>query len=130
MKQKYTVEALKLVAFHAQWLSGTFKTKSDLLLATNDRKLVSAITQLRTGHGCFNSYLHGISRAEEVVGPLCSCRLGEAQTPQHLILSCRHSWMARKAPNEAFGKRRKLRLQPLPYGKSGFAVPCLENSKF
>jgi hypothetical protein len=68
----------KSVAFHAQWLSGTFTTKSDLFFATNDRKLVSAITQLRTGHGYFNSYLHGISRAEEVVSLLCSYRFGEA----------------------------------------------------
>jgi hypothetical protein len=74
--------------------SGTF----DLFFGTNDRKLVSAITQLGTGHGYFNSY---------------------AQTPRHLILSCRHSWEERKALNEGFAKRRKLCFQLLLYGKTG-----------
>jgi hypothetical protein len=58
--------------------------------------------------------------AELIISPLCSCRAGEVQTLRHLILSCGHSRMERKALNEAFGKRRKLRLQPLLHGKSSF----------
>jgi hypothetical protein len=85
--------------------SGRFQKKPDSFFFTNNRKLVSAITQLRTGHGHFNSYLHGIPSAD-VVSSLCSCSAGEHQTPRHLILSCHHNREARKALNESFGKRR------------------------
>jgi hypothetical protein len=85
--------------------SGRFKKKPDSFFFSNNRKLVSAITQLRTGHGHFNSYLHGIPSAD-VVSSLCSCSAGEHQTPRHLILSCHHNREARKALNESFGKRR------------------------
>jgi hypothetical protein len=55
--------------------SGRFKKKPDQFFFTGNRKLASAITQLRTGYGYFNSYLYGKPRAE-VVGPLCSGRAG------------------------------------------------------
>jgi ribonuclease HI len=99
--------------------SGLFKKKPDQFFFTGNRKLISAITQLRTGHGYFNSYLHGIPSAE-VASPLCSCRAGEHQTARHLILSCLHSREERKELNRSFGRRQKLRLQPLLYAKNGF----------
>jgi hypothetical protein len=99
--------------------TGPFKKKPDQFFFTGNRKLVSAITQLRTGHGYFNSYFHGIPSAE-IGSPLCSCRAGEHQTARHLILSCLHSWEERKELNRSFGRRQKLRLQPLLYAKNGF----------
>jgi hypothetical protein len=74
----------------------------------------TAITQLRTGHGYFNSYLHNIPSAD-IPSPLCNCRAGEPHGLPHLILTCCYTYRERRTFNVGFGKRRKFRLQDLLY---------------
>ncbi|CUS06679.1 unnamed protein product, partial [Tuber aestivum] len=51
------------------------------------RPQLATVTQLRLGHGCFNTYL---SRLDENVSDRCSCTKSTPppQTPEHLILYC------------------------------------------
>jgi len=42
---------------------GHFRVKLDQIFQTDQRSLISTVTQLRTGHGYFNSYLSRISPA-------------------------------------------------------------------
>jgi ribonuclease HI len=66
---------------------GSLRFKPDIHFASNNRQLISTITQLRTGHGYFNSYLHRIPTTNTKTSK-CSCNQGGDQTPTHLLLHC------------------------------------------
>jgi len=64
---------------------GHFRMKPDKIFQTDNRILISTVTQLRTGHGYFNSYLSKIPTSD-VEDRGCSCNGAPPQTPAHLIL--------------------------------------------
>jgi len=51
---------------------GHFRLKPDKIFQTDNRTLISTVTQLRTGHGYFNSYLSKIPTSD-VEDRGCSC---------------------------------------------------------
>ena len=65
---------------------GSPTTKFSLLAKGLSRHQVATLTQLRTGHGYFNSYLERIP-SSEVKSPHCTCGR-KHQTPEHLLLYC------------------------------------------
>ena len=71
---------------HGRSFAGHFTHFPDPFLKVNKRQFVSTISQLRTGHGYFNTYLARVSteRAEQEG---CSCG-AEQQTPDHLLYDC------------------------------------------
>jgi ribonuclease HI len=66
---------------------GTFRTKPDQIFTSGNRQFNSTVTQLRTGHGYFRSYLYKIP-TNSVDSPHCPCRYGGPQSPEHLLLRC------------------------------------------
>jgi len=66
---------------------GTFRTKPDNIFTSGNRQFTSTVTQLRTGHRYFRSYLYKIP-TNSVDSPHCPCRYGGPQSPEHLLLRC------------------------------------------
>lgn len=97
---------------------GFFKHKPDQIFATNNRPFVSAVTQLRTGHGYFRSYLHRIPN-NQINTPTCFCNTNQHQTPKHLILKCPKFRKARSEMQSIATQIPKLRLHTLLYTNSG-----------
>ena len=65
----------------------SFPHETRQIFRTNNRALISTVTQLRTGHGYFDSYLYKIP-TNNTPSDQCSCRDNPPQTPVHLILWC------------------------------------------
>ena len=84
----------------------------------DNRSLISTITQLRTGHGYFNSYLQ-IIPTSYVEDRGCSCSGAPAQTPVHLILRCPHYRAARALMRRETPRSPKLRIDLLLYNNMG-----------
>ena len=71
-----------------------FRLKPDKIFQKDNRMLISTVTQPRTGHGYFNSYLSKIPTSN-VEDKGCSCSGAPPQTPAHLILRCHQHAKAR-----------------------------------
>ena len=87
---------------------GSPTTKFSPLAKELSRHQVATLTQLRTGHGYFNSYLQRIPSAE-VASAFCTCGR-KHQTPEHLLLYC-----------PLYSKERKemaRALKPIPLTKT------------
>src|SRR5438309_977118 len=65
---------------------GSPTTKFSLLAKGLSRHQVATLTQLRTGHGYFNSYLERIP-SSEIKSPHCTCGR-KHQTAEHRLLYC------------------------------------------
>jgi len=72
------------------------------ILTALPRQTLSAIIQLKTGHGYFNSYLVRIPNSG-VISNACSCS-STSQTPEHLLLSCSNYKVQRKELKRALKK--------------------------
>jgi hypothetical protein len=66
---------------------GPFCTTPDNIFTCGNRQFISTVTQLRTGHGYFRSYLYKIP-TNLVDFRHCPCRYGGPQSPEHLHLRC------------------------------------------
>jgi hypothetical protein len=97
---------------------GHFRMKPDKIFQTDNRILISTITQLRTGHGYFNSYLSKIPTSN-VEDRGCSCSGTPPQTPAHLILRCQQHAKARMIMRRETPRIPKLRLDLLLYTNMG-----------
>ena len=96
---------------------GPFKRKPDVIFETNNRQLVSAVTQLRTGHGYFKPYLYK-RNTPGITTPNCPCDRGTFQTPQHLLLTCSRYHKAREEMKKR-ARFPKLNLSTLLYTTFG-----------
>jgi hypothetical protein len=77
---------------------GDWKRTPDRLFL-EDRIVCSTITQLRTGHGHFGSFLHRMGFRDS---DRCTCVAGPRETPQHLLFSClQYSKTGWQLPNPA-----------------------------
>ena len=97
---------------------GFFKHKPDQIFATNNRQLVSAVTQLRTGHGYFRNYLYKIPN-NQINTPMCICNTNQHQTPKHLLLQCPNFRIARSEMQAIASQIPRLRLITLLHTSSG-----------
>ena len=97
---------------------GPFRLKPDKIFRANNRALNSTVTQLRTGHGYFNSYLYKIPTNNTMTNQ-CNCRGNSPQTPAHLILWCPIHQRARQRMRALTPKIPRLRLQLLLYTNMG-----------
>ncbi|KAF8242188.1 hypothetical protein K440DRAFT_566092 [Wilcoxina mikolae CBS 423.85] len=66
---------------------GTFCTKPDNIFTSGNCQFISTVTQLRTGHSYFRSYLYKIPM-NSVDSPHYPCCCGGPQLPEHLLLRC------------------------------------------
>ncbi len=97
---------------------GQFRVKPDKIFEMDNRSLISTVTQLRTGHGYFNSYLQRIPTSH-VEDRGCSCNGAPPQTPVHLILRCPHYRAARALMRRETPRIPKLRIDLLLYTNMG-----------
>lgn len=104
---------------HGKSYSGSPRATVRKVVATFPRKVAATITQLRIGHGHFNSYLVRIAPPGEMFTS-CACGAGR-QDPRHLILECRFYRKARKVMKEEL-KGLPIVLCVLLYTKRGLAV--------
>jgi len=83
------------------------------------RHTAATITQLRTGHGHFNTYLVRIP-SSDVTSERCGCGASH-QNPEHLLLRCKHFATQRKTMRRTL-RKFPLRLHILLYTKAGLAA--------
>lgn len=81
------------------------KLKRNKNFAKFSNKFVSALTQLRTGHGYFNNYLIRIPNSG-VLNKNCLCR-NTPQTPKHLIMECQFYKKEREVLKEELKSKNK-----------------------
>jgi hypothetical protein len=93
-------------------------TGPDKIFQTDNRTLISTVTQLRTGHGYFNSHLSKIPTSN-VEDTGCSCSGSPPQTPAHLILRCPQHAKARMVMRRETCRIPNLRLDLLLYTNMG-----------
>ena len=104
---------------HGKSYSGQPKGTVHKVVSKFSRKAASTITQLRTGHGHFNSYLAGIP-SSGVISKKCSCGTPN-QDPRHLLLLCRNFKTERREMKKEL-KGLPLTLPILLYTKRGLSV--------
>jgi ribonuclease HI len=97
---------------------GQFRVKPDKIFEMDNRSLISTVTQLRTGHGYFNSYLQRIPTSQ-IEDRGCSCNGAPPQTPAHLILRCPRYKAARALMRQETSRIPKLRIDLLLYTNMG-----------
>jgi ribonuclease HI len=102
--------------------TGSFRHLPDALLLNNNRRLVSTMSQLRTGHGYFNSYL-GRPGNNNGLGLTPACKCGATrQTPEHLLVYCpklnKDREVLRKECEEEAKQPTPLRFRNLLYDPS------------
>jgi hypothetical protein len=97
---------------------GQFRVKPDKIFEMDNRSLISTVTQLRTGHGYFNSYLQRIPTSQ-IEDRGCSCNGAPPQTPAHLILRCPRYTAARALMRQETSRIPKLRIDLLLYTNMG-----------
>ena len=102
--------------------TGSFRHLPDALLLNNNRRLVSTMSQLRTGHGYFNSYL-GRPGNNNGLGLTPACKCGATrQTPEHLLVFCplltEDREVLKAACNEQTKNQTLLRFRNLLYDPS------------
>jgi hypothetical protein len=62
------------------------------------------LTQLLSGHGCFEAYLHRIGKADD---PRCvNCNSGEIDSAEHTLVKCARFEEAREQMTRALQNRR------------------------
>ena len=99
----------------------TYKRTPDDIFLTNNRILISTVTQLRSGHGHFNSYLT-INPNNNVDSDQCHCPGRPPQTPGHLLLSCKLYRKERAVIDYTLSRTRhpKLKLAKLLHDKENY----------
>src|SRR5690554_5944647 len=120
----------KVKDWQTQWESqkqsrnftGSFRHLPDALLLNNNRRLVSTMSQLRTEHGYFNSYL-GRPGNNNGLGLTPACKCGATrQTPEHLLVYCprlsKDREVLRTQGEEAANQPTPLRFRNLLYDPS------------
>jgi hypothetical protein len=99
--------------------TGTFRQRPDEIFQTNNRQLISTVTQLRTSVGYFKSYLFNIPN-NSFDHPLCNCNLGCKQDVRHLLTTY-PLFAAERAVMKKDARQivRKMKLQTLLYTNLG-----------
>src|SRR2546421_3268071 len=87
---------------HGKSYRGSPQANINKIMAQLPKQVISAITQLKTGHGFFNSYLAKIPNSG-VISTKCSCSPAR-QTPEHLLLNCKLYKSERRQLKKDLGK--------------------------
>jgi ribonuclease HI len=104
---------------HGKSYRGSPTTSLRKIIATFDRAVASTITQLRTGHGHFNTYLVRIP-SSGVVSQRCGCGASH-QSPEHLLMRCKIFARERKTMKKEI-RKLPFMLHILLYTKPGLAA--------
>lgn len=89
---KRSVKENVVKTWNAEYIASTKGNVTKKFFPSIERRLVNhhfatnfKMTQFLTGHGKFNSYLQRFNLSQT---PLCDCKIGGIQDPDHIILNC------------------------------------------